>query len=60
MRTAQELMAMATQGDTGIAQAMLPFMPEGLTAPVLRGTIKHATDGPCVAFQPETLISSDS
>ncbi len=51
---------MATQGDTGIAQAMLPFMPEGLTAPVLRGTIKHATDGPCVAFQPETLISSDS
>ena len=34
---------------------MLPFMPEGLTAPVLRVAIEHATDRPCVAFQPEYL-----
>ena len=59
VRTVQELLAMATQSATGIAQAILPFMPEGLTPPVLRDANEHATDGPCVAFK-RTSSSYDS
>ena len=55
VQTAQELVAMATQGIKGIAQSMLPFMPEGLDQPELEEAIASATDGPCVAFQPDHL-----
>jgi hypothetical protein len=55
VQTAQELVAMATQGVKGIAQSMLPFMPHGLLQPELEAAISSATDGPCVAFQPDHL-----
>ena len=55
VQTAQELVAMATQGVKGIAQSMLPFMPDGLQQRELEAAIMSATDGPCVAFQPDHL-----
>jgi len=55
VRTARELLDMATQGTKGIVAAMLPFMPEGLTHAELEDAVCSATHGPAVAFQPESL-----
>ena len=53
--TAKELVRMAAQGTKGLAREMLPYMPDGLTAPELLKAIAGAKDGPCVAFQSDGL-----
>ena len=55
VQTAKELVRMAVQGSKGLATAMLPYMPDCLTAPELLAAIAGATDGPCVAFQRDGL-----
>lgn len=46
---------MATQGVAGIAEKMLPFMPDGLDSSTLQKAINDATDGVGVVFQAESL-----
>ena len=43
------------QGIKGIVHCMLPYMPEGLSFDALEAAVTNATDGPCVAFQPEYM-----
>ena len=55
VQTAKELVRMAAQGTKGLVREMLPYMPDGLTAPELLKAIAGANDGPCVAFQSDSL-----
>ena len=55
VETAKRVVKMATQGVAGIAEKMLPFMPDGLDSSTLQKAINDATDGVGVVFQAESL-----
>jgi hypothetical protein len=53
-KRAQELLLLAKQGTKGIAQAMLPYMPDGLTEPELEKEILNAKPGRASHFSQST------